>query len=79
MRLEAGEGRRDRADVEYIRLEDRSHDIVAFADFRNDDFLHVNRATDDSQVLDPPGTETFPWRTALKTLHEMAGAEAAAT
>lgn len=66
-------------EVEYIRLEDRSHDIVAFADFRNDDFLHVNRATDDSQALDPPGTETFPWRTALKTLHEMAGAEAAAT
>ena len=66
-------------DVEYIRLEDRSHDVIAFADFQNDDFLHMNRATDDSQVLDPPATETPPWRTALKTLYDMAGAEVAAT
>ncbi len=66
-------------EVEYIRLEDRSHDVIAFADFRDDNFLHVNRATDDSQVLDPPATETPPWRTALESLHDMAGAEVTAT
>ena len=66
-------------DIEYIRLEDRSHDVIAFADFWNDDFLHVNRATDDHQVLDRPATETPPWRSALRTLYEMAEAEAAAT
>ncbi len=65
-------------EIEYIRLEDRSHDVIAFADFQNDDFLHINRATDDSQNLDPPATETPLWRTALKTLYEMAGAEVAA-
>ena len=66
-------------EIDYIRLEDRSHDVIAFADFQNDDFLHINRATDDSQDLDPPATETPPWRIALETLYEMAGAEAAAT
>lgn len=66
-------------EAEYIRLEDRSHDVIAFADFRNDDFLYVNRATDDSEVLDPPATETPPWRTALESLYDMAGAETAIT
>lgn len=65
--------------IEYIRLEDRSHDVIAFADFRNDDFLYVDRATDDSKVLDPPATEVPPWRTALESLYDMAGAETAAT
>ena len=66
-------------EVEYIRLEDRSHDVIAFADFRNDDFLYVNRATDDSEVLDPPATETPSWRTELESLYDMAGAETATT
>lgn len=65
--------------IEYIRLEDRSHDIIAFADFRDNDFLHVNRATDDSEVLDPPAAETPTWRTALGSLYDMAGAETAIT
>lgn len=64
-------------EIEYIRLEDRSHDIIAFADFRYDDFLYANRATDDSEVLDPPATETPPWRSALESLHDMTGAETA--
>ena len=66
-------------EIEYIRLEDRPHNIIAFADFPNDDFLHVNRATDNSQVLDPPAAETPPWRTALRAIYEMARTEAAAT
>ncbi len=64
---------------DYIRLEDRSHDVIAFADFHNDDFLYVNRATDDSEVLDPPATETPPWRSALRSLYDMAEAETATT
>ena len=30
-------------EIEYIRLEDRSHDVIAFADFQNDDFLHISQ------------------------------------
>lgn len=66
-------------EVEYIRLEDRSHDVIAFADFHNHDFLHVDRATDDSEVIDPPATETPPWRIELESLYDMAGAETAIT
>ena len=66
-------------EIEYIRLEDRSHDVIAFADFQNDDFLHIDRATDDSQDLDPPATETPLWRTALRALYDMAGTEATST
>ena len=66
-------------EIEYIRLEDRPHNVIAFADFPNDDFLHVNRATDDRQVLDPPAAETPPWRTALKAIYEMARTEAGVT
>ena len=65
-------------EIEYIRLEDRSHDIIAFADYRHENFLHVNRTTDDDQVLDPPAIETPPWRAALQTLYEMVGDEVAA-
>ena len=68
-----------RPEVEYIRLEDRSHDVIAFADFHSDDFLYVNRVTNDSEVLDPPATETPPWRTALESLHDMTGTETATT
>ena len=65
-------------EIEYIRLEDRSHDVIAFADYRHDSFLHVNRTTDDDQVLDPPAIETPPWRAALQALYEMVGDEVAA-
>ena len=65
-------------EVEYIRLEDRSHDIIAFADYRHDSYVHANRITGDDQVLDPPAIETPPWRAALQTLYEMVGDEVAA-
>ena len=65
-------------EIEYIRLEDRSHDVIAFADYRHENFLHVNRTTDDDRVLDPPAIETPPWRAALQRLYEMVGDEVAA-
>ena len=60
-------------EIEYFRLEDRSHDVVAFADCQLDVFLHVNRATDEEQILDPPAIETPAWRPPLEKLFEMAG------
>ena len=64
-------------EIEYIRLEDRSHKVVAFADYQRDEFLYANRVTNDFQDLDPPAIEAPPWRVPLQTLHEMAKAEVA--
>ena len=64
-------------ELEYIRLEDRSHNVIAFADYRCEDFLYANRATNDIRDLDPPAIETPLWQAPLKTLHEMAKAEVA--
>ena len=63
--------------IEYIRIKDRSHSLIAFADYRLDDFLHVNLSTEDHHILDRPAIETPPWRAPLETLHEMARAEVA--
>ncbi len=63
--------------LEYIRLEDRSHDIIAFADYRCGTFLFADRVTGSSQDLSPPSIETLPWRDPLQTLHEMAKAQVA--
>ena len=64
--------------TEYIRLEDRSHDVIAFADFRFDDYVHANRATDQYLALAPPAIEMPAWRAALDTLSRMAAGGAAA-
>ena len=61
-------------EIEYIRLEDRSHQVVAFADYQRDEFLYANRATNDFQDLDPPAIEAPRWRVPLQSLHEMAKA-----
>ena len=60
------------SEIEYIRLEDRLHDIVAFADFRFGDFVHANRATDEYLTLASPAIEAPAWRAPLETLFEMA-------
>lgn len=59
--------------TEYIRLEDRSHNVVAFADYRRDEFLYANRATGDVHDLDQPAFSIPPWRAGLATLYELAG------
>ena len=59
--------------IKYIRLEDRSHDVIAFADYERNVFLYANRATNDSHHLDPPAIKIPPWRAPLATLHQMAG------
>ena len=64
--------------IEYIRIEDLAHDVIAFADYELEDFLHANRVTDARQVLDPPASTSPAWRASMKTLCEMAGAESAA-
>ncbi|MCY4370069.1 MAG: hypothetical protein OXF41_11805 [bacterium] len=64
-------------EIGYIRLEDRSHNIIAFADYQRDTFLYANRVTNDDQDLDPPAIETPPWRVPLQTLHEMASTKVA--
>ena len=62
------------SEIEYIRLEDESHNVIAFADYRLDDFLYANRATDEHLTLAPPTIEAPAWRAPLETLFEMAGA-----
>lgn len=64
--------------IEYVRLVDRSNDIVAFADYRLDESLHYNRVTDQEEILDPPAIETPAWRGSLEALFGMAEIEAAA-
>ena len=65
-------------EIAYIRLEDRSHKVIAFADYQGDTFLYANRKTNYIQDLDPPEIEPPPWRVHLQTLHEMARAAASA-
>ena len=65
-------------EIEYFRLEDRAHDVIAFADYRLDTFLHVNRATNALQILPRAAIETPAWRAPLEKLFDMAGTEVAA-
>lgn len=65
-------------DADYLRLEDRTHDVVAFADYELDDFVYANRAAGDIEDLARPAAEFLAWRDPLDRLHEMADAESAA-
>ena len=60
-------------EVSYIRLEDRSHKVVAFADYELNVFRYADLATMDILDLGPPTIEIPPWRTPLARLHAMAG------
>ena len=62
-------------EIEYIRLVDRSNDVIAFADYRLDESLHYNRITNQEETLDPPAIETPAWRGSLETLSAMAEIE----
>ena len=65
-------------EIDYIRLEDRSHDVVAFADYHLDDFVIVNRATDELENLAPPASECPAWSHSVDVLYNMAGLKVAA-
>lgn len=65
-------------DIDYIRLEDRLHNVVAFADYQLEEFVFANRTTGDIEDLAPPATESPAWSHALDSLYEMAGDEVAA-
>lgn len=62
--------------LDYIRLKDQSHNVIAFADYRLDVFLYA-RGANYVRDLDPPATMSPPWRAPLEALHEMARAKSA--
>lgn len=59
-------------EVDYIRLEDRSNNVIAFADYERSIFIYANRSTREYESLDSPAIETPLWRTSLARLHTMA-------
>lgn len=65
-------------DVEYIRVEDRRGDALAFADFETGDHVFADRATGDVEDLPEPVTTAPAWAAAVESLYEMAGMDFAA-
>ena len=62
--------------LDYIRLKDQSHNVIAFADYRLDVFLYA-RGANYVRDLDPPAIMSPPWRAPLEALHEMARVKSA--
>ena len=60
-----------RPEVNYIRLEDRSHDIIAFADYQLKQSIFANRETGYVDELTLQVAVTPLWKTSLKILHDM--------
>lgn len=59
-------------DDDYIRIEDRVNDVVAFSDYQSDVHVYANRATDEDEDMVLPDMDDPPWVSRIEALYAMA-------